>query len=376
MAALLRPSAAPLWGNCSGSVTANMGAPDIDTEQKREGTAAHWCVEDTLRTGGSCHDRVGRIAPNGVRIDDDMAEAGQIHVDDVRAVLEQYGGQLLVEQPIDMSEIHPENRGTLDTAVAVYAQNRIFLWDFKYGRRRVNARGNLQMIDYAFGLRKLFGIDGNAEQYTRIDIRIIQPRTYKPCGPVDTWSVMLAELRPYWNQLHQKAHQALTDPKCTAGRWCVDCHGLARCDTAAMYSWSVYHHADQDYQINTLTDKQLGTELRNMQDAEAVVKARAEALEQEALHRTKAGKDVGLALQTVPGRIKWNVDDSLLIATFKQLGVEATKPKTLTPKQLIDATPPELKGTAKAIIDRYTVTPSSTALVDKADSISSRVFKN
>lgn len=377
MAALLRPSSAPMWGNCSGSVMANLGAPDFDTEQKREGHAAHWCVEDTLRNGGNCIDRLGKQAPNGTVIDDDMVECGQIYVDDVRAVLAQYGGELHIELPVTMHGIHPENRGTLDGQVTVLTAQRLFLWDFKYGRRRVDARGNLQLIDYAFGLREKLNIDGHAEQHIRIDIRVVQPRCSKPSGPIDTWSVMLAELRPYWNQLTRKAHEATSaQPKFSAGPWCRDCAAIVRCDTAAMFSYSVFHYVDQPYQINTLTDRQAATELRNMQDAEDVIKARKEALEEEVKHRVKSGKNCGLVLQTTKGRRKWSAGNEVIIATFTQLGVKAVKETPLTPKQMLDAMPADKKETAAMIIKQLSTCPAGETLVDEKDCLTSRIFKN
>lgn len=352
-----------------------MGAPNIDTEQKREGTAAHWVGESALLDGQPCATYEGQTAPNGVRVDSDMCEAAQVYVDDVRRVLAEYGGALHVELTVSMPSIHPENRGTLDGQVVVYSASRVFIWDFKYGRRRVDARGNLQLIDYAAGVKDLLNIDGHQEQYTRVDIVVVQPRCYKPCGPVDTWSVMLSELRPYWNQLRTKAEEALMNPKFTAGKWCRDCPALVRCDTATMYSYSVYQYADQPYEINTLTDKQATTEYRNMCDAYDVIKARRDALHDDVRHRTSSGKNTGLALDAVQGRAKWAIDDDTVITAFKQLGITASKETPLTPKQMVDRSPAELKATVAGMVKQLSKRNTSTELVPAEDCLTSRIFK-
>ncbi len=374
MAALLRPSSAPQWGMCSGSVMASMGAPDFDTEQKREGTAAHWVCEAALNTGSMCAQFEGQTAENGVRVTAEMCEAAQVYVDDVRRVLAEFGGELRTEVRLEMPSIHPENRGTADSIVIVHAAGRLFIWDFKFGRRRVDAKGCLQLIDYAAGVRDMLNIDGHAEQHTRIDLTIVQPRTYKPCGPVDTWSVLLSDLRPYWNQLAAKAHEAVNGPLFTAGKHCRDCPAVIRCDTAAMYKYSVYQYCDQPYTINTLSDKEVATEYRNMCDAFEVIKARKEALSDEIKHRINAGRDTGMRLSSKPGRKAWAVDPAAVIATFKAIGVDAVKPDIKTPTQLEKLVPDEHKQTAAAMFKQLTKQNYGSELVEADQSIASRVF--
>ena len=374
MAALLRPSSAPMWGVCSGSVMASMGAPDIDTEQKREGTAAHWAGELALQSGGMCADYEGRLHANGVRIDAEMCEAAQVYVDDVRRVLAEFGGELQTEVKLEMPSIHPENRGYVDGMVAVYAVGRLFLWEFKYGRRRVDAKDNLQMVDYAAGIKDMYGIDGHAEQHTRIDLIVVQPRCFKPNGPVDTWSVLLSDLRPYWNQLRAKAEEATTNPKFTAGKQCRDCPAIIRCDTAAMYNYSVYQYGDQPYEINTLDDKQIATEYRNMSDAFEVVKARRDALHDEIKHRINAGRETGMRLSSKPGRSAWTVDKAAVIATFKAIGVDASKSDIKTPTQVEKLVPAEHAETAALMLKQLSQRNYSSELIEADQSIASRVF--
>ena len=57
--ALLAPSSAPIWGHCSGSVLAQQSAANIDTQQSREGTAAHWVGSECLKAWQS--DQLGDL---------------------------------------------------------------------------------------------------------------------------------------------------------------------------------------------------------------------------------------------------------------------------------------------------------------------------
>jgi hypothetical protein len=64
---------------------ANAHVPDTDAPRTRGGTASHWVVSEGLEhfkaNGlGSCvaNDWLGAVAPNGVVIDEEMAEGAQV----------------------------------------------------------------------------------------------------------------------------------------------------------------------------------------------------------------------------------------------------------------------------------------------------------
>ena len=83
----IAPSSADIWMNCPGSVAMQAAQPpEEETEESREGTAAHWLLEQILLKLTVPADA---IAPNGVPINDEMRAAVRELVDDVEATLTQ-----------------------------------------------------------------------------------------------------------------------------------------------------------------------------------------------------------------------------------------------------------------------------------------------
>jgi len=278
--AILAPSSAPQWGNCSGSVMASRHAPDLDSEESRRGTAAHWVGSETLESHKRgeprhCWDLVGKVAPNGVVIDEEMAEGADVYVSDVLAVAEEYGmvSEMMIEKRVAMPQIHAQNWGTLDCALAILRQRVIYLWDYKNGHREVLSRFNLQFIDYMAGLVNELGINGQQDQHIRVVMRAVQPFCYKAKGPVDEWSCMLSDLRGHFNQLASKAHEALTSPSLSTGPWCRDCHAVKTCSAARRASYNLIDYASAPYEMDAMTGPDLAVERQILAAGSLVAKA-------------------------------------------------------------------------------------------------------
>lgn len=341
--AILAPSSAGVWGFCSGSVKASNFALDIDTPEKREGTAAHWVVAEVLTRwqradGGepSVFDYVGKRAPNGVVIDEMMAEGAQVMVEDVMAVAEKYGAlqDIHVEERVHMTRIHPEhNWGTLDARIWLPSIGVMFLWDYKHGHRAVSPRGCLQLIDYFAGLTERLGIDGHAEQHTTVVMRIVQPYAYKPTGPVEEWVVLASDLRPYYNQLSAQAHEALsTKPTLTPGAHCRDCPARVPCRGNSLASYALADFARTPYQFDERTPEQLGTEYAILGEALTLLKARIAAIEEQIKDKPHG---TGYTLQAKTGRLAWKVSAAVVSALCRSLGVDADKKDVKTPTQVL-----------------------------------------
>ena len=259
--ALLPPSGAPQWGYCSGSIMANMQAPDIEHPRTRGGTASHWvfseCLENWRQRGSLdpllCEDWVGKIAPNGVVIDPEMAEGAQAMVDDCVGLVTKHSAlsKMLIEYHVYMPHIHPQNDGTLDFSLPLlwYAGNRvtggeIYISDYKFGHRENSAVKHLQLIDYIAGLVYEFKIDAEAAKHVKIIFRIIQPFCYQ-AESVSEWVVQLDELDQYFDQLILKATEAFNNPKFTSGPHCRDCPSIGTCATARRSGYSLIDYVDE-----------------------------------------------------------------------------------------------------------------------------------
>jgi hypothetical protein len=378
--AILAPSSAPVWGYCAGSVRAALSYPDFTTPEAEIGTAAHWVGSEVLERykaadGGcpSAYDWIGKKAPNGITIDEEMAEGAEVYVSDVIAVAQEYGGlQLIeVEQRLYMPDIHPDNWGTLDGFMWVKARGHLFLWEYKHGHRHVSAVGNLQLIDYTKGIMNRLEIDGREEQHITVHHRVVQPFAYKGGGAVEEWIVNAAGLRGAYNQLSAQAYEAMGNaPTLTPGKHCRDCPAVAECQGATLASYALADFARTEYAMDKHTPAQLGTEFGILQDAITLLKARSQAVEEQIKATTNG---TGYTLESAKGHLKWTADPAVVIMLCKSIGIEVAKPGLITPTQALSYAKGE---SLKAIIKSISTRPlKGVKLTKAADSKVAKAFK-
>lgn len=385
--AVLAPSSAPIWGFCSGSVTAQLSAPNVETQESKEGTAAHWVGGECLERWNTadaldlhCADWVGRVAPNGVVIDDKMAEGAQVYVDDVLAIAHKHHalGRMWVERRVSMPRIHAQNWGTLDLCLPLVAQGVIYLWDYKHGHREVAAKGNLQFVDYLEGVAQELGVNVFENLQIEFVIRVVQPFAYRANGPVSEWRGSLSELRGYIAQLTHQAEQALTHPTFTAGKHCRDCRAVGSCATAKRYEYAFLDYVNEPYVIDNMQSADLATEREILRSGLAVGKARLEAIETELEHRVGSGDaGSGLTLEAVQSnRWYWGVGPAQAIALCAQFDIDARKDDAITPKQALSKVDPSLRQTFNKVLKTVIQPPkTSTKLIPADESLTSRAFK-
>jgi len=384
--AALAPSSSEQWGHCSGSVAAQSKMPDLSSEQAREGTAAHWVMSETLLNhqdtgrGGwlACHQFIGSKAPNGVIIDDKMAEGAQVHVDDVLEVCWRFDAlpDLLVEHRVYMPRIHKQVWGTLDTALYLPKRSLLFLWDYKHGHREAKPDG-FQLINYLEGLVEYFDINGELDRQTRVVSRIVQPFCYYARGPVREWTGFLSDLRGVWNYLYGKAHEVFADPKLTSGPWCRDCKAVGKCSAARRAGYNYIDMVNEPYHMDAMTASDLAVERGILVDGLSTAKARLDAIEDELQHRIRAGQTgTGLALESGNGRLEWAVPPGQARALAAFFSVDATKEAVLTPTQTLALASKEIRPHLKATMEKITRRPvGKLKLVPAEESIGSRAFK-
>lgn len=380
--AILAPSSAPVWGHCSGSIIAAQAAPSPETEQTRNGTAAHWVASECLeswKAGDNDEPRayIGDVAPNGVVVDALIAEGAEVYVTDVIGTLSQIPGgreALLVEFWVNMPAIHDQNWGTLD-ASAMTPQG-LFIWDYKHGHAKVDAFENLQLIDYLEGLREFYGINGLGDQHTRVIARVVQPFAYDPKGPVSEWAFMLCDIRGYVNQLRAKAHEAMTNPTLTSGKHCRYCPARGRCPALRAAVYNLIDLVDSPLGFDTMAGGDLATEREILLRGQTMLKARLEAIEDDLTHRVKNGDgSCGLSLDSVPGRLNWTVEPGQAIAALSLFGIDITRPHCDTPTQARARLPAAMRDAFDEAVKPLTKRSRSLKLVDSSDTLAARVFR-
>lgn len=388
----LAPSFAPVWAFCSGAPSAAAQFPNAETEDSRNGTAAHWVFSETClnirdeRVGPwQCHEFVGQTAPNGVVIDGDMAEGAQVMVDDVMGVAEHYGlvRHLLIEQKVNMPSVHATlNYGTLDAALIVPGQDgrpyKIYIWDYKHGRRIKRAEGNYQLIDYLEGVASGLGVTGVEDPHIAVSMRIVQPYAYRPGGPVDEWVGVLADLRGHVNVLTNQAEQAFTRPTLTAGPHCRDCPANGSCSAARKNGYLLDEITRQPYAMDDMTPAELATERNILKGAIEAAKGRLETIEDTLTNHLKSGRSegTGLKLEVSHGRTKYVCDPEVAIALAAQFGADIRKPAALTPKQSIARVDKARRPFFEQAIQQFVETPTTgMKIINAADSKTAAAFK-
>lgn len=373
-------SKANIFVNCEAFVKmTNDLPPEIPTQEARDGTAAHEIGAAMIRaaTVGQrlrWQDFDGKAAKDGTLFDEEMFDAAQVYADDVASLMRStgvFGGpNLRVEQPLPAARIHPSAFGTPDVSLYHAAGATLYVYDFKFGRRYVDAFENWQGIYYAAGLLDLMGVDGLADQLLNVEVRIVQPRAYGRGGPVRSWRVKASDLRQFVNRLEtMAAAQFKADPVATSGAHCRDCAGRFRCPAALRGGVSLFEASVQALP-EPPTPTALGLQLSIIKRAIEQLEALEVAYEERVSGAIRSGTAVpGWAFEQSYGRQAWTCSVADAVAVGQSLGVDISKPGVMTPKQAIAA------GLNESIVAALTTTPKrGVKLIPDDGSHARRVF--
>jgi hypothetical protein len=351
------PSSAPIWGPdaCPASVRMQEAYPDReDSDASREGTTAHYYVTETLAGRPPA---VGVSVPGtGFAIDAEMVECGQDMIRDVRDTLAAAGpdATLHIEQRVGvLGHFHRDNSGTPDVYIVNFKTRRLYIWDYKYGRRYVDAFQNWQTINYVILILTDLLVPPSEWQEWFIDVTICQPRNFHPEGPIRHWPFSGVQLVGYGNRLLDaiKLAENPNAPMVT-GSHCRDCSARHACPALQRAAMSAVDVAYSGLPLDMPPDA-LGLELTILRAAIKRMGDRATGLEEQALHIIKTGGSVaGWTTERTKGRKRWKVDASEVAALGQIFGVDLMKPPTpITPTQAIKA------GVDQSVIEAYSEQP-------------------
>ncbi|MBO7280582.1 MAG: DUF2800 domain-containing protein [Bacteroidaceae bacterium] len=228
--ALLSPSSASRWLNCTAAPHLEANMPDVSSDFAVEGTLAHAYCAKKLKTflGLPTELEDKEIAELSDYYTGEMNEYTDTYAS---IVIEKYNAalaltpdaQLLVETRLDFSEHIPYSFGTADAIII--ADGTMEVIDFKYGKGvKVSAVGNPQMQIYALGAYDKFNFEYRIE---RVRMTIVQPR-------IDNLSeyeiTALDLLRWTKDTLTPKAQEAFSGKGTqNPGEWCRFCKVKCRC---------------------------------------------------------------------------------------------------------------------------------------------------
>lgn len=232
--AILSPSAAHRWMNCTAAPLLEKDVEDKGSTFAEEGTLAH----------AYCAKKLKEFL--GLPVDGEEAEIAQLdsqyhcgemdeHTDTYKTiVLEKFNAarsktkdaQLLVEVKLDFSHYVPDAFGTSDAVII--ADGVMEVIDFKYGKGvKVSAVENPQMMIYALGAWDLFNFEYNIQ---KVRMTVVQPRI----DNLSEWEIDAAGLISWAvGELQPKAKEAYAGGKQKPGEWCQFCKVKAVCKSLA-----------------------------------------------------------------------------------------------------------------------------------------------
>lgn len=332
--------------------------PEEPSEDTLAGEASHWLGETLIQMGAAMHvtpsvrdGLVGQAAPNGVILSDEMFDAAWEYANDVIREIKKYpfaawGVEARVKAPI----IHAESFGTTDAYLYDPQSNRLIVWDYKYGRRIVEAFENWQGINYVAGIFDMLSIDGLQDQKLRVDIRIVQPRAFHRDGPIRScWKVLGSDLRGYITILSNHAHDALgPNAKTRSGEHCIYCNARHACPAALNAGLGMYEAVNKPIPAE-LTPEQLGTQLSIVKRARKQLEYLESGYEEQLKGLIRSGTPVaGWSVEQGVGKRQWSKPVDEILKFGDLMGVDLREPvKAISPAQA------EKKGIDKAVVAAY-----------------------
>ena len=327
--ALLSPSAAHRWMNCTAAPRLEATAPDSDSSYAQEGTLAHAICAHKLKlwTG----DTNVKSELDEIQQLQDQYYSGEMdeYTETYKyIVLEKFNAaqsvtkdaQLLIETRLDFSDYVPEAFGTSDATII--ADGLMEVIDFKYGKGvRVSAVDNEQMKIYALGAYLKYCFEYRID---RVRMTIVQPRI----DNLSEFEMSVSDLLDWAeNELRPKAVEAFSGKgKQNPGEWCQFCKVKCGCKALAEKCTTI---AQENPTPGLISPKKMATDILPWL---AIVKAWAASMEGYALQQALAGVSYP-GYKLVEGRSNRKItDDKAVIALLAKEGYaesEFMKPAVL-----------------------------------------------
>jgi hypothetical protein len=283
---------------CAGSVNMQKGLPNTSNPASELGTAVHEVGEFALHMGVSCHDLIG-LTFNGVEVNEDMAFAGQMHVNYVRGILkERPNAKLYIEGKLYLSSIDINQLwGTGD--IIIVDGSTLFVIDYKNGYGLVEVddpqyvqasnayiNGNAQLVGYALAAmdtHKLW------DTVTTIITGIVQPNKDHIDGFIRTKTYSVPELQVWW-KVYADSHALATSPNAprNAGPHCKYCRAKGHCSTRI-------NHVLNQLKLDTSIAECNADQILGIYNEIDVIRKTLEAVEDRMVQIARTGK-------RIPGR--------------------------------------------------------------------------
>ena len=389
--AQLSPSKRNRWALCPGSFREEAKYPEQSGGAAAiDGTHTHTLLEVCLKDGD-----VDASFHIGVEMEDDD---GKFVIDKERAARVQIALEyiykrldnsmtLLSESKVDPAFLlgRDDLSGTVD--VQIIGNGVLELIDYKDGMAPVDAKGNMQLEQYAYGVLAGYKLPVNgAYPFDTVRMTIIQPKlAMKNMNPISSFDVSVRDLMANMGTIIRQA--AATDapdaPLVPGESQCKYCRAKGNCSALAsnvmkevgiMFQPIVNQTLDvaqqsADKDPTAMNDAQI----RQIMEAAPLMRQLLEGVEKEALRRLKAGQSIdGLKLVNGRGSRAWALPESEIAEKLVKMGIPKIavyETKLVTPAKAEKLTWTKKDGEVKQLTERQLKTMEQEYVVKMAGSI-------
>jgi len=340
----LSPSKRHRWALCPGSIREEAKYPD-DTSGPAaiDGTHSHTLLEHCIDAGLiDPTTQVGEVMADDdgeFKVDADRAARVKTAIEYIRE--RSMGGMLKVisEERVDPKHLlgRDDLSGTVDCQII--GPDWIELIDYKDGMGVVEAEGNMQLEQYAYGVLAGYKLPVNGNYpISTIRMTIIQPKlALKGMKPITSHEVSVSDMLANLGTLVGQA--AATDrpdaPLVPGDSQCKFCKAKGSCAALAsnvmkevgiMFQPTVTQPLDvaqqsADKDPSTMDDAQL----RQIMEAAPLMRQLLDGVEKESLRRLKAGQDIpGLKLVHGRGSRAWALPEEQMAEKLVKMGIPKT----------------------------------------------------
>lgn len=360
-----RASQMPRVTACPGSarLSERFPEPEEPGPAAAEGTAAHWVLEQVIKTGAP---PPVPTAPNGHPINRDMVRFAEDFIQDLK---NRFSGLRLISERSSVLNLKNGHRitGTCDLAFQD-GPGRTAVIDYKYGRGVVSEKENTQLTAYAL----MFAHDyGFSEQYL---LGIYQPRARHELGPRRSECVSKQVLLGREATLQQAVDDAASeDPPLRTSKHCRYCPAAVFCPARQKEMDTIFDYAQGYQEPEGMPAENMAAYLDVIEESVRRMEGFKRLLEERIENALKEGQRVpGLALKPRYGTTEWTCDP----ATLKTLGdasnVSLVDEKPVTPAEA------RRRGLDDAVVEGFTTRPLRGNKIARVDQqkIAEKVFNN
>lgn len=378
--AKLSPSKRHRWALCPGSIREEAKFPDDRSGPAAiDGTHSHTLLEHCVKTGGSATAYIGmkmRDDDGEFVVDQARAERVQVAIDYIEQRKTELvlsgarGAFVMSEQRVDPKHLlgRDDLSGTVD--VQIHGPDFVELIDYKDGMGVVEAEGNMQLEQYAYGVLAGYKLPVNVEYpVKRIIMTIIQPKlALKGMKAITSWERDVRDMLTSLGAIVVQA--AATDapdaPLVPGESQCKFCKAKGSCAALAsnvmkevgiMFQPVVTQTLDVAQQSADKDPAQMDDQqIRQIMEAAPLMRQLLEAVEKEALRRLEAGQSIpGLKLVHGRGSRAWALPEEEMAEKLQKMGIPKTaiyETKLVTPAKAEKLTWEKRDGTRVSLTDR------------------------